>query len=55
MPDLDRAELLELLGRLGAPDDASVLAVRLPTVPLAGNRCAARWKRITERSVPEPK
>jgi hypothetical protein len=26
MPDLDRAELLELLGRLGAPDDASVLA-----------------------------
>ena len=25
MPDLDRAELLELLGRLGAPDDASVL------------------------------
>jgi hypothetical protein len=26
MPDLDRAELLELLGRLGAPDDADVLA-----------------------------
>ena len=26
MPDLDRAELLELLGRLGSPDDASVLA-----------------------------
>jgi len=26
MPDLDRAELLELLGRLGAEDDASVLA-----------------------------
>jgi len=26
MPDLDRAELLELLGRLGAADDASVLA-----------------------------
>jgi hypothetical protein len=26
MPDLDRAELLELLGRLGAPDDATVLA-----------------------------
>jgi hypothetical protein len=26
MPDLDRAELLELLGRLGAPDDAVVLA-----------------------------
>jgi hypothetical protein len=26
MPDLDRAELLELLGQLGAPDDASVLA-----------------------------
>jgi hypothetical protein len=25
MPDLDRAELLELLGRLGASDDASVL------------------------------
>jgi hypothetical protein len=25
MPDLDRAELLELLGRLGAPDDATVL------------------------------
>ncbi len=26
MPDLDRAELLELLGRLGAEDDATVLA-----------------------------
>jgi hypothetical protein len=26
MPDLDRAELLELLGRLGASDDTSVLA-----------------------------
>jgi hypothetical protein len=26
MPDLDRAELLELLGRLGATDDADVLA-----------------------------
>jgi hypothetical protein len=26
MPDLDRAELLELLGRLGAPDDATALA-----------------------------
>jgi hypothetical protein len=26
MPDLDRAELLELLDRLGAPDDADVLA-----------------------------
>ena len=26
MPDFDRAELLELLGRLGAPDDADVLA-----------------------------
>jgi hypothetical protein len=26
MPDLDRAELLDLLGRLGAPDDATVLA-----------------------------
>ena len=26
MPDLDRTELLELLGRLGAPDDAVVLA-----------------------------
>jgi hypothetical protein len=26
MPDLDRAELLELLGRLGASDDAIVLA-----------------------------
>jgi hypothetical protein len=26
MPDLDRAELLELLGQLGAEDDASVLA-----------------------------
>jgi hypothetical protein len=25
MPDLDRAELLELLDRLGAPDDATVL------------------------------
>jgi hypothetical protein len=26
MPDLDRAELLDLLGRLGAEDDATVLA-----------------------------
>jgi hypothetical protein len=26
MPDLDRAELLDLLGRLGAADDARVLA-----------------------------
>jgi len=26
MPDLDRTELLELLGRLGATDDADVLA-----------------------------
>jgi hypothetical protein len=26
MPDLDRAQLLELLDRLGAPDDADVLA-----------------------------
>ena len=26
MPNLDRAELLELLGQLGAPDDASALA-----------------------------
>jgi hypothetical protein len=26
MPDLDRAELLDLLGQLGAQDDASVLA-----------------------------
>jgi|SRR5689334_21367954 len=26
MPDLDRAELLDLLGQLGAEDDASVLA-----------------------------
>ena len=26
MPDLDRADLLDLLGQLGAPDDADVLA-----------------------------
>jgi hypothetical protein len=26
MPDLDRADLLDLLGQLGAPDDASALA-----------------------------
>ena len=26
MPDLDRARLIDLLGRLGAPDDAAVIA-----------------------------
>jgi hypothetical protein len=32
-----------------------VLAVRWPTVPLAGVSPAVRWKRITDRCVPEPK
>ena len=32
-----------------------MLAVRRPTVPLAGASRAAIWKRTTERRVPEPK
>ena len=35
--------------------ERSVLAVRRPTVPLAGVSRAARWKRIAARRVPEPK